>query len=150
VPIHKSLISLGKFIRPTLLNVPSFSRLCKRMISITTRKTGRASQLAVNTFIARHEREYAESDEGRSARQLDELFPGGRIPLGWLMKPSPERDAWILAKTTSPDHVLMNRVKGWWLVRLLRAAGRENSAEAYRELLEDLLFRLGSEAPEGG
>jgi len=36
-----------------------------------------------------------------------------------------------------------------WVIRLLKAAANENSREAYRELLEGLLIRLGVEPPDG-
>jgi hypothetical protein len=99
--------------------------------------------------MVKHRGEFAESDEVRSAKQLHDLFPRGSIPLSWVMKPSPERDAWMHARATSPDYLLIHRLKRWWLVRLLGAAKRENSPEAYRVLLEGLLIRLGIEAPEG-
>ena len=40
-------------------------------------------------------------------------------------------------------------LKRYWLVRLLKAAKKENSPEAYRELLEGWLIRLGVEPPQG-
>jgi hypothetical protein len=99
----------------------------------TTRTTGRVNQLttSISEFMAKHEDEFAESDEVRRAKLLYDLFPGGSIPIGWVMKPSPERDAWMHARATSPDYLLINRLKRWWLVRLLGAAKRENSPEAY-------------------
>jgi hypothetical protein len=43
----------------------------------------------------------------------------------------------------------MSELKKYWLVRLLKAAKKENSPEAYRELLEGWLIRLGVEPPQG-
>ena len=43
----------------------------------------------------------------------------------------------------------MREWQGYWLVKLLKVAKKENSPGAFRELLEGWLIRLGVEAPEG-
>jgi hypothetical protein len=100
-------------------------------------------------FMAKHENELAESEELVSAKLLATLSPGGQRSMAWLVNPSPARDAWLQAKEADPGYRLMQTLKQYWLVRLLRAAKKENSPEAYRELLEDWLIRLGVEPPEG-
>ena len=108
-----------------------------------------SKQLTVDEFKARHEKEFSESVEFENVKQLSALFPRGRVPTSWLFNPSPEREAWLTTMTSTPEYRLMKELKRFWLVRLLKAAKRENCPQAYRELLEDLLIRLGVEAPEG-
>ena len=100
-------------------------------------------------FMARHMRELEESEEVISMKLLGSVFPQGQTSLAWLVTPSPARDAWLQAREAAPGYRLMRELRQYWLVRLLRAANKENSPKAYRELLEDWLIKLGVEPPEG-
>ena len=108
-----------------------------------------AIELPAAKFMATHERELAESEEVISIQLLATMIPKGQTPLAWLVAPSPARDAWLQAKQAAPGYRLMKELRQYWLVRLLKAAKQENSPEAYRQLLEGWLIRLGVEAPEG-
>jgi hypothetical protein len=112
------------------------------------RKEG-ATELTVAEFMAKHEGELAESEEVINLRLMASMLPQGQNPMLWLLTPSSSRDAWLQAKEAAPGYQLMKELRQYWLVRLLRAAQKEDSPEAYRELLEGWLIRLGIEAPEG-
>lgn len=112
-------------------------------------RKGKEAGLSADEFMARHEREFSESEEIASVRLLTSLYPDGKIPASWLMAPSPSLEAWQQAIAKLPGHRLIHELKDYWRIRLLRAAVKEGSPEAYRELLEGLLIRLGVEAPEG-
>src|SRR5262245_39565586 len=99
--------------------------------------------------MAKHEGALADSEQLISVQLLESLFPQGQMTLAWLMTSSPTRDAWLKAKEALPGYRLMRELRHYWLVRLLRAAKKENSSEAFRDLLEGWLIRLGVEAPEG-
>ena len=66
-----------------------------------------------------------------------------------LANPSPAFEAWLRETKAAPGYRLMKELKQYWLVRLLRAAIKENSPQAYSELLEGWLIRLGVEPPKG-
>jgi len=112
------------------------------------RKKG-SVELPAAEFMVRHERELEESEQLISMNLLHSMFPQGQISLAWLGTPSPTRDAWLQAREAAPGYRLMRELRRYWLVRLLKAAKKENSPEAYRELLEGWLIRLGVEPPEG-
>jgi hypothetical protein len=101
-------------------------------------------------FMAKHERELAESEDVISIKLLASLFPQEQMKsLASLLTPSPQLDAWLQAREAASGHRLMRELRQYWLVRLLRAAKKENSPEAYRELLEGWLMKLGAEPPAG-
>jgi hypothetical protein len=94
-------------------------------------------RLSFDQFYAKHESEFAERDDVRQG-------------LGTSMN--------ALANMTSgtqsrfkldPFSLRMYELRHWWLVRLLTAAGRENSPAAYFNLLEYWLLRMGAVPPEG-
>ena len=105
-------------------------------------------KLSATEFMMKHQQELEESEEWQNQKLSASMLPQ-KVPLTWLMTSSPERDAWLNAREAIPGNRLMRELKGYWRVRLLGAAARENSPEAYRELLEGWLIRLGVEPPEG-
>jgi len=112
-------------------------------------KKEREVGLPASEFMERHAHELAESEEVISTQRLAGIFPGGKVPLNWLMTPSPTLEAWLQEKEQLPGRRLMEELRHYWLIRLLGLAKIENSPQAYRELLEGWLIRLGVEAPEG-
>ena len=106
----------------------------------------RSREVPGDDFMARHANELAESEDMRALRHLGSLFPRG-IPLAELADPSPDFETWLRERDDAPGYRLMKELKHYWLVRLLRAAIKENSPQAYRELLEGWLIRLGIEPP---
>jgi hypothetical protein len=100
-------------------------------------------------FMTKHSRELEESEEWINMKLMSSMFPEGQTSLAWLVTPSPTLDAFLQAKQASPGYRLMAELRQYWLVRLLRTAKKENSPEAYRELLEGWLIRLGVEPPDG-
>jgi hypothetical protein len=106
---------------------------------------GPARQLTVDEFKAKHQREFAEDD------RLS--LPPPPLSLSQMESPGlhldPEVYAYFKAMTSTPDSRLISQLAEWWLVRLLRAAVKEDCPEGYRELLEDWLIRLGVEPLEG-
>jgi len=112
------------------------------------RKDGKV-ELPAAEFMAKHTQELAESEQEVSMTLFALTFPEGQISLASLMTPNPKLDAWLQAREALPGYRLMSELKRYWLVRLLKAAKKENSAEAYRELLEGWLIRLGVEPPQG-
>jgi hypothetical protein len=112
-------------------------------------RRNRSVPLPASEFLAKHQHEIKESEEIIGEKLLDSLFPGGMISLRDVITPGPTRDAWWQARASEPAYRLMKELRQYWLVRLLKAAKDENSPEAYRELLEGWLIRLGVEPPEG-
>jgi hypothetical protein len=94
-------------------------------------------QLSFDEFLAKHESEFAEADD---YIEIDSSLPAPTSPIEVYSAAS--------LKPT-PFSRRMNELRQWWLVRLLTAAGRENSPEAYRELLEHWLSRMGARPPKG-
>src|SRR6266849_7459292 len=102
-----------------------------------------AKELTAEEFMARHQSELAEDESlklGPPPRMVSQVG---------LANADPEITAWFRAVTNTHEYQLISELRKWWLVRLLVAANKENSPEAYRELLESFLIKLGVEAPEG-
>lgn len=112
------------------------------------RKNGKI-ELPAAEFMAKHTQELAESEQEVSQKLFASIFPEGHISLASLTTPYPKLDMWFQARQALPGFRVMSELKKYWLVRLLQAATRENSPEAYRELLEGWLIRLGVEPPQG-
>lgn len=106
-------------------------------------------KMSAAEFSAAHATELAETEQVVSLELLASSFPEGAIPLSQLAAPNPAFNAWLEARAALPGNRLMFELKQYWLVRLMKAALDENSPEAYRELLEGWLIRLGVEPPEG-
>ena len=104
--------------------------------------------LSAREFMAKHERELEESEEFLSSQMLAAISPQGFTSLKWIATPSEARDEWLKARAALPGNQLLAQLRHYWLIRLLRAAKRENSPQAYRELLESFLIKLGAEPPE--
>jgi len=101
---------------------------------------GRAKPVSVQEFMAKHASELAEAEE---------LKPSPPLTLSQIgAGSSPELRAWFKAQVT-PASLLMDKLKQWWLFRLLAAAKTENCPQAYRELLEFFLARMKVSPPEG-
>jgi hypothetical protein len=102
-----------------------------------TRLQGRT--LTHDEFMRKHESELLESDK--------DSVTGGTISLGALMKgkdlPGPSETLPL------PISALLVQLHRWWLVRLLGAAARENSPEAYGSLLGYWLHKMGVDPPAG-
>jgi hypothetical protein len=100
---------------------------------------GRDKTLTHDEFMRKHERELLESD--------DDSVGGRAISLRALMKgtglPSPSEALKL------PISALLAQLQRWWLVRLLRAAARENSPDAYLSLLGYWLHKMGVDPPVG-
>jgi len=111
-------------------------------------KRKRSVDISADEFMARHANELAESEDMMALQQLGSLFPEG-VPLAVVANPSSEFQAWLREIEAAPGYRLMKELKQYWLVRLLKAAKKENNPQAYRELLEGWLIRLGVEPPEG-
>ena len=109
----------------------------------------RYSGVPASEFNERHKAEFEESEDAQSTKLLSAIFPQGKLSLASLCTPSPERDAWLSAREALPSRQLIRSMRNYWLVSLMKSATQENSTEAYRDLLEELLIRLGIEAPEG-
>ena len=105
------------------------------------------AELPAEEFMSRHMQELDESEEAISMKLLASVGPQETNSLAWLVTPGPKHDAWLRAQA-APGFRLMRELRQYWLVRLLRAAIKENSPAAYRELLEGFLIRLGVEPPE--
>jgi hypothetical protein len=106
-------------------------------------------ELPAAEFMAKHAPELAESEQKVSMKLFASMFPEGQISLASLTTPNPKLDAWLQAREGLPGYRLMSELKRYWLVPLLKIATKENSPEAYRELLEGWLIRLGVEPPPG-
>jgi len=105
-----------------------------------------ANRLTADEFMAKHQRELAEDDRLKlppTPLGLSKLARGG---LDYL---DPEVAEYFRALTSTNDYRLISDLKQWWLVRLLKAAVKEDCPEGYRELLESWLIRLGVEPPDG-
>ena len=77
-------------------------------------------------------------------------MPRGTLnSLAWLMTPSPEQDAYFRFIEALPERRLIKDLKDSWHVRMLEAAVRENSPEAFRDLLERWLIKIGIDVPSG-
>jgi hypothetical protein len=116
------------------------------MPRIKTIAVAGVKQLTAEEFMAKHQSELAENDE-----ELKIGPPPASISQMATLTDhyDPELSAWFHALTNTHTYRLISDLRQWWLVRLLGAAKKENSHEAYRELLEGLLIRLGVQAPEG-
>jgi hypothetical protein len=108
-----------------------------------------AVQLTAAEFMAKHAKELAESEQEASIKLLRTIFPEGPISLARLGASNPALDKWLQARAALPGNRLISELQKYWVIRLLKAAANENSREAYRELLEGLLIRLGVEPPDG-
>ncbi len=104
------------------------------MPTTKTRAGGRVRTLTLDEFMAKHESELLEPDHDSVADES--------IPLAQLMKGESRR-------FKLPVPVLMAELKRWWLARLLRAAAKENSPEAYSSLLRFWLHKLDLDPPVG-
>jgi hypothetical protein len=112
-------------------------------------RKGQAVALSAAEFMRKHASEVTQSEEVISTRLLASIFSEGKIPASELMAPGPRLIAWQQRREQLPGYQLMRELKQYWLVRLLKVAREENSPEAYRELLEGWLIRLGIEPPTG-
>src|SRR5690242_19956955 len=113
------------------------------MPRIKTTAAAGIRQLTAAEFMAKHQSELEENDE------LKVGPPPSISQMATLTEHDPELSAWFHALTQTYTYRIIGELRQWWLVRLLGAAKKENSPEAYRELLEGFLIRLGVEAPEG-
>ena len=102
-------------------------------------------QLPAAEFMAKHAQELAESEQVVSLNLLASIFGEGPIPLSRLVASNATLDTWLQARTSLPGYRLMSDLRKYLLVRLLKAAKKENSPNGYRELLEGWLIRLGVE-----
>ncbi len=112
-------------------------------------RKARGVELSAAEFMTKHASELAESEEIISHKLLASAFPEGKITLQDLLRPSPAIEAWERARAELPGYQLRRQLKQYWLFRLLEAARKENSPDAYRELLEGWLIQMGVEPPEG-
>jgi hypothetical protein len=99
--------------------------------------------------MSKHQSEFAENEVKIALDLFSEVRSPEKNTLGWISSSSPERASWLRAMEAVPGYRLMRELRSYWRVRLLSAAKRENSPEAYRYLLEGWLITLGVEAPEG-
>jgi hypothetical protein len=103
-------------------------------------------QLTADEFFVKHQSELAE-DDSLKVEPPPQLSKMTSSPI-W-MPLDPEVSAYFAALTNTNESRLRSKFGSWWRVRLLAAAKKENSPEAYRELLEGLLISLGLEPPDG-
>jgi hypothetical protein len=100
---------------------------------------GRARRLSHDEFMAKHASELMGNDSDSVGRQA--------VPAGQLMQGNAPGSVYEPLKL--PIATLMVQLKRWWLVRLLQAAVKENSPEAYSSLLRFWLHELGLDPPAG-
>jgi hypothetical protein len=104
----------------------------------------KVKRLSFDDFRTRHGAEFAEDEDSLLYKALSSLKNKG-LSLASSLSFGPEYGAWL----ASPGHRLAEELRAYWRVRLLGAAARENSPEAFREILESWLIRLRIEAPKG-
>src|SRR5690242_1153497 len=117
---------------------------CKdRLPRIKTTAVADVKQLTAEEFMAKHQSKLAENDEkiGPPPASISQKATWNHYDA--------ELSAWFHALPHTYTYRIISELKQWWLVRLLGAAKKESSPEAYRELLEGFLIRLDVEAPEG-
>jgi hypothetical protein len=73
------------------------------------------------------------------------------IPLASLAEPSytPPQLPPFLSFPLFPLPVRPSQQRDWWVVRMLKAAAKENSPQSYQGILEFWLLRIGAPAPSG-
>jgi hypothetical protein len=120
-----------------------------------TRKPAQVVQLEIDGFMAKHRSEFEENEDViffRHFAQQDREKAWGHRAFS-----AEDFDAWAKAEAAAElahpgwrrKRELIRELRKYWLVRLLRAAKKENRPDAFRDLLEGWLIRLGVEAPEG-
>lgn len=111
------------------------------MVKPKTSAAKRIKRPTLDEFIAKHEKDFAEDDDYR-IYQIMTATSGGIKTLADVFKPQP----WV-APSLSPSATA--EFKQWWVIRMLRAAGVENSAEAAHWLLEYLFRKMTIRPPDG-
>jgi hypothetical protein len=104
----------------------------------------KVKRLSFDEFRARHEAVFAEDEDLLLAKALSS---GGnkRVSLASSSTFGPDYGPWF----ASQGYRLTKELQTYWRVRLLAAAAKENSPEAFRDMLESWLSKLRIEAPKG-
>jgi hypothetical protein len=104
----------------------------------------KVKRLSFDEFRTRHRAEFAENEDLLLYKALSSVENRG-LSLASSLSFGPEYGAWL----ASPGHRLTGELRAYWRVRLLAAAAKENSPEAFRDILESWLIKLRIEAPKG-
>jgi len=99
--------------------------------------TKRIKRPTLDEFVAKHENDFAEDDDYRARAAA-----GNKLTLADAFKPLP----WV-KPSLSPS--AMEELKQWWIIRMLKAAGMENNAEAAHWLLEYFFRKMTIRPPDG-